>query len=158
MQMRNAGSVFFGQDSPGRFAAPGAGYSPLKGFPRSLSIVVADDDEDTVTTLATILRDEGHDVRGVTKGREVLAVVRAFEPDAVILDISMPDVSGYELAKEIRRRFGARAPLLIAISGVYKKEPDKLLSQAVGFNHHLTKPCNPQDILSLLKPLAYPGS
>jgi two-component system, chemotaxis family, CheB/CheR fusion protein len=155
--MKNTGGVFLGEDSPGRFAAPGSSYQPLKGFAQSLTIVVADDDKDTVATLAMILRDEGHEVREVTQAGQVLTSVRMFKPDVVILDISMPDASGYEIAKEIRRRFEAKIPLLIAISGVYRKETDKLLSQAVGFHHHLTKPCDPKELLALIAPLAYPS-
>lgn len=154
--MRKTQGVFFGQEPPGRRAAPAAGYQPYSGFARTLSIVVADDDKDTVVTLATILRDEGHEVREIVKAADVLAAVRVSRPDVVILDIAMPGSSGYELAKEIRRRHTVNAPLLIAISGVYRGSSDKLLSQLSGFDHHLTKPCDPNELLALIKPLAYP--
>jgi DNA-binding response OmpR family regulator len=149
--------MFFGEDAPARHALPGSGYQPLKGFARELRIVVADDEKDTVSTLVAILQDEGHDVQGVHRGAEVLNLVRNFKPQAVILDISMPEISGYEIAKEIRRRYGDDRPLLIAISGVYRKETDKLLSQVVGFDHHLTKPFEPKEIVALLAPLAKPS-
>jgi CheY-like chemotaxis protein len=148
--------MFLGEDSPGRHAAPGSGYRPLVGFPQELRIIVADDERDTVETLVAILKDEGHDARAVYRAKDVLFNIRRFEPHVVVLDISMPEVSGYEIAKEIRRQLGVNRPLLIAISGVYKKETDKLLSQAVGFDHHLTKPCSPEDLLALLAPLANP--
>ena len=84
--------------------------------------------------------------------REVMAAVRNFEPDAIILDISMPGESGYQLAKQVRAWFYTYRPLLIAIRGVYRKPTDALLSQAVGFDHHLTKPCNIDELLALLEP------
>jgi DNA-binding response OmpR family regulator len=120
---------------------------------------VADDDKDTVNTLAAILEDEGHKVRAVYEATEVMSVVRRFEPDAVILDIAMPGISGYDIVKAIRTQFITYRPVVIAISGIYRKPTDVLLSRAVGFDHHLTKPVHPDEILNLLAPLARsPGS
>lgn len=149
--------MFFGGDSSRRDGAATTGYTPLYGFPRSLRIIVADDESDTVMTLKAILDDEGHDVTGVHSGSEVLNALREFRPDALILDLVMPDISGFVLAKRIRARFGAVHPMLIAISGLYNKGPDKVLAQAVGFDHHLAKPCHPAEVLALLAPLTNPG-
>jgi CheY-like chemotaxis protein len=146
----------FGEEPPSRHAAPPSGYVPHKGFAHALSIVVADDNEDTVRTLAAILRDEGHEVKEITKAGEVLNAVRLYRADVVILDIAMPGATGYDLAREIRRRHAARPPLLIAITGVYKGATDKLLSEIAGFDHHLTKPFDTNELLDLIKPLAYP--
>ena len=120
---------------------------------RPLAIVIADDDADTVNTLKAILEDEGHRVRPVYQSADVMAAVRNFQPDAVLLDIAMPALSGYEVAKQIRTWFVSYRPLLIAISGIYVKDIDALVSQAAGFDHHLTKPCNIDDLLQLLEPL-----
>lgn len=134
--------------SGGLFAATGSnGPSPR---PRALRIVVADDERDTVLTLMTLLRDEGHEVRGVYRGSDVLRTVDDFDPDAVLLDIAMPDLSGYEVAQQIRSRYGAIRPLLIAISGRYKQGSDKILAEIVGFNHHVAKPYEPGALLALL--------
>ena len=149
--------VFFGGDSPRRDGAGTNGYTPFHGFPRSLRIIVADDEKDTVITLKAVLDDEGHDVMGVYSGSAVLTALREFRPDVLILDIAMPDISGFVLAKRIRARFGAVHPMLIAISGFYNKGPDKVLAQAVGFDHHLTKPCHPTEVVALLAPLMNPG-
>jgi CheY-like chemotaxis protein len=155
--MATPAGVFFGRDSSGRDVGGQSGYSPFLGFPRSLRIIVADDEKDTVMTLKAILDDEGHDVMGVYSGAAVLHALREFRPDVLILDIAMPDISGFVLAKRIRARFGAVHPMLIAISGLYNKHPDKALAQAVGFDHHLAKPCHPAEVLALLAPLASPG-
>jgi DNA-binding response OmpR family regulator len=119
---------------------------------RSLRIIVADDDRDTVLTLMMVLRDEGHEVRGFYRGSDVARAVNEFNPDAAIVDFNMPDMNGFDVAKQVQNRRGRR-PLLIAISGVYKKDFDKVRARMVGFNHYLTKPYEPSDVLVLLKPL-----
>jgi DNA-binding response OmpR family regulator len=119
--------------------------------PRPLRILVVDDERDTVMTLTAILSDEGHDVVGVHSGAEVMSAMQDFDPDAVLLDIAMPEMSGYEVAKEIRRRYGEVKPLLIAISGRYKQASDRVLAEIVGFNEYLTKPYETRDLLELLK-------
>jgi len=119
--------------------------------PRSLRILIADDEPDSVTALKLLLNDEGHDVIGLSKGADVMRKVEEFKPEVVVLDIAMPDVSGYELAKEIRKRYGQITPLLIAITGRYKQASDKMLGQIVGFDHYLLKPYEPNELLALLR-------
>lgn len=119
--------------------------------PRPLRILIADDERDAVLTLTTLLSDEGHDVVGVNSGAQVLPAMSGFDPDAVLLDIAMPDMSGYEVAKAIRRKYGEVKPLLIAISGRYKQGSDRVLAEIVGFNGYLTKPYQPSALLELLK-------
>jgi DNA-binding response OmpR family regulator len=125
-------------------------YSP-RHSPRSLRILVADDEPDSVTALKLLLNDEGHDVIGLSKGADVMRTIEEFRPDAVVLDIAMPDRSGYELAKEIRKRYGQITPLLIAVTGRYKQASDKMLGQIVGFDHYLLKPYPPEELLALLR-------
>lgn len=157
--VKHALQVVCGSNPADRQAAPASSEGTARGHWRSLRLVVADDDKDTVNTLAAILEDEGHKVRAVYEATEVISAVRRFEPDAVILDIAMPGMSGYDIVKAIRTQFITYRPLVIAISGVYKKPMDVLLSRTVGFDHHLTKPVHPDEILNLLAPLARsPGS
>jgi two-component system, OmpR family, response regulator len=120
---------------------------------RSLSIVIADDDRDTTVTLATILRDEGHEVHTVLRGDEILELCRYLRPDVVIADIDMPGMSGYAVARELRERHSVLAPLLIAVSGKWTKTSDRLLGHAVGFHHYLPKPADPHELLAILEPL-----
>ena len=122
-----------------------------------LRIVIADDDRDTVTTLAAILRGEGHDVQTVLRGDEALEMCRLFRPDVVIADINLPGESGYAVARELRERHGELAPLLIAISGQWTKASDRLLGKAVGFDHYLLKPCDINELLPLMEPLRLSG-
>lgn len=129
-------------------AAAAADGEPSKAV-RSLRILVVDDDRDTVVTLMMLLREEGHEVRGVHAARHVVGAILDFDPDAVILDINMPDLSGWEVARRIRER-RARQPLLIGISGEYKKGSDKVLAHISGFDHYLVKPYDPKAILAAL--------
>ena len=122
-----------------------------------LRILVVDDDRDTAMTLAAILRDEGHQVQTVLRGDEALEVCRLFRPDAVITDINLPGESGYAIARELRERHRELAPLLVAMSGKWTKAADRMVGQAVGFDHYLLKPCDMKELLPLLEPLTRSG-
>jgi DNA-binding response OmpR family regulator len=114
-----------------------------------LRILIADDDRDSVLTLALLLRQEGHDARFVYSGREVMKAIRDFEPEVVLLDIAMPLLSGWEVARMIRERLGRRITL-IGISGKYNHSVDNILSEMVGFDHYVLKPYDPQALIALL--------
>jgi len=133
-------------------------HRSFENLPRSLRIIVADDERDTVLTLSMILRDEGHDVQGVHTGSRVLALVREFDPDVVLLDIALPEKNGYELAEEIRKRPRGQRVLLIGISGRYRQGSDKILADLKGFDHYLVKPFDPAALLALLAPLTLPNA
>jgi DNA-binding response OmpR family regulator len=115
-----------------------------------LRIVIADDDPDTVVTLAAILQSEGHEVYGFGTGREAVAAARLYRADALIVDIQMPDMTGYDIARTVRGQRTADAPLLVAISGRWKGETDMLLSVVVGFDRYFAKPCEPAELLACL--------
>lgn|SRR5262245_10245248 len=116
----------------------------------ALRVLVADDDRDTANLLAAILRDEGHEVHVALRGDEVSDIDRLMRPDILILDINMPGMSGYAVAREIRERRGPLAPLLIAISGSWKDQADQLVARQLGFDHYLAKPCEPADLVTLI--------
>jgi len=122
---------------------------------RRLRIVVVDDERDTVATLCEILAEEGHDAVGACSAVEALREVRKHPPDAVLVDISMPGVSGYEVAREISRLYGELAPLLVAISGRWTGQTDRMLARLAGFREFLEKPCDPKTIVDLLAPLRH---
>lgn len=126
---------------------------------RALRVLVADDDADTVRTLTALLELEGHVVRAVHSGSDVLPAVPIFRPDAIILDISIPGLSGYAVAQAVRHSFtDMRRPLMIAISGVWKQAGDRLVAQQVGFDYYLVKPCDPREVLDLLGKLSKHGT
>ena len=136
-------------------AAPSGDTEPAAA-PRSLRILVGDDDRDAALTLAMILRDEGHQVRTVYGGRQVMPMVIEFGPQAVILDLNMPELSGWQIVSTIRARV-AKPPLLIAITGYYTKATDRILSELTGFDHYLVKPVEHSVLLELIEPLQSPG-
>ncbi len=116
-----------------------------------LRVLIADDERDTASVLAAILRDEGHETHVVLRGDEVLEIDRLVRPDVVILDVNMPGMSGFAVAREIRHRRGVAAPLLIAISGKWTRKEDQQLGEGVGFDHYLLKPCEPAEVVQLLE-------
>ncbi|HEV3009810.1 MAG TPA: response regulator [Burkholderiales bacterium] len=120
---------------------------------RKLRILVVDDERDMVLTLATLLRDEGHLVEGVYTAKEVMPEVKNFDPDVVLVDIALPDGSGYAVAEQIRRRAGPHRPMLIALTGIYRRPPHSQLSRVVGCDHFLTKPFEIHQLLELIAPL-----
>jgi CheY-like chemotaxis protein len=131
------------------------GDAPRSHGAPALRVLVADDDRDTVDTLTQLLRDSGYTVYTAYSGKEVLPTVRLVRPDAVILDIVVPGMSGYAVAQEIRHSFiDARCPLLIAMSGIWKERADQRVAEQVGFDHHLLKPCEPAALMALLQPLS----
>lgn len=118
---------------------------------RALRVLVADDEADTVLTLLELLREEGHDAHGVHDGAAVMAAIREFDPDVVLLDISMPGMTGWDVARKVRQVCGQERPLLIAISGVYKQSADQILGKLSGFNYYLAKPYDPSVLMTLLR-------
>jgi DNA-binding response OmpR family regulator len=116
-----------------------------------LRVLIADDEVDTVDTLARLLRAEGHIVQCAYTGKDVLPQVRIFRPDAIILDVSIPQMSGFAVAQAIRQSFtDVRRPLMIAMSGVWKDFADRRIAEQCGFDHYLEKPADTAELLALL--------
>jgi CheY-like chemotaxis protein len=83
-------------------------------------------------------------------GREALATFNTLLPEVAVLDIGMPGLDGYEVARQVRRRSLGRAVTLIAVTG-WGQEADKARALAAGFNHHFTKPIEPEQLSLLLR-------
>ena len=115
--------------------------------PPALRVLVADDERDAANTLARLLQHEGYEARTAYDGSEALRVAPDFTPDVVILDIRMPGINGYDVARALRARHGAI--VLIALTG-WKQKTDKIFAEVAGFDHHFGKPCEPQAIIDLL--------
>lgn len=120
------------------------------GSERPLRILLVDDNVDALEALVAVLAMERHDVRSAHNGSAALEVLDRFEPDAALLDIGLPGMSGYELARLIRRRPGGRRMLLVAISG-YGDAQAQQLSAESGFDRHLTKPVDFDVLAGLLR-------
>lgn len=102
-------------------------------------LLVADDNVDAAKTLALLFEIEGHEVHVAFDGFEALQAAQRLQPHAIFLDIGLPGMDGYEVARRLRRQTAPRRPLLVAISG-YGQEEDRRASEAAGIDHHLVKP------------------
>jgi PAS domain S-box-containing protein len=121
-------------------------------------ILVVDDNRDAADSLVMMLRRMGHEASPAYDGLEALQAAAAFCPDVVLLDIGLPKMNGYEVARHIRRQPWGKVVALIAISG-WGQEEDKRRALESGFDHHLTKPVEPaalEKLLALINPFPQP--
>jgi len=124
------------------------GTPVVPGLPRARvaqahrHVLIADDNRDGVDTLATYLSLDGHQVRVAYTGEQALQLAGQHRPDACVLDIGMPGLTGFEVAQRIRSEPWGRQMLLVAVTG-WGQDSDKALARDSGFNHHLTKPIDP---------------
>jgi PAS domain S-box-containing protein len=130
-------------------AAPVAGARRDGQQGTNKRILLADDNRDAAESLAIILRLEGHEVELAHDGNSALQSFEQQRPDVALLDIGMPAANGYEVARRIRASAGGREVLLVAITG-WAQDADKEESRAAGFDHHLTKPIEPETLIDLL--------
>jgi PAS domain S-box-containing protein len=112
-------------------------------------VLVVDDNSDAADSLALLLRIDGHDVRVAHEGDGAIATARGFRPEVVLLDIGLPGMSGYEVARRLRVEPDASAPTLVALTGHGQRE-DRQRTSAAGFDHHLTKPVDYETLRALL--------
>lgn len=96
-----------------------------------------------------LLELAGHEVRVAHLGRAALSLAQEFRPDTALLDIGMPDLSGYEVAQELRREPWATRIQLIALTG-WGQEDDRRRALEAGFDHHLIKPIDPDRLEGLI--------
>jgi signal transduction histidine kinase/CheY-like chemotaxis protein len=122
-----------------------------------LKVLVADDNRDAADSLAMVLALSRHEVLVAHSGAQALQIAREAQPQAVILDIGMPDISGYDVAREIRREPWGANVLMLALTGWGQKE-DKERARAAGFDHHLTKPVDAVQVEKLLRNYCLSGS
>jgi PAS domain S-box-containing protein len=112
-------------------------------------ILIVDDNADAAEGLMLALSVSGHEVRAAADGPAALQAVEQFQPDVVLLDIGLPGMDGYEVARRIRAATGQRGVVLVALTG-YGQPEDIKRAFAAGFDHHLVKPVDPDAILAML--------
>ncbi|QEH38039.1 Autoinducer 2 sensor kinase/phosphatase LuxQ [Aquisphaera giovannonii] len=131
---------------------PGGG-PPAEARPSAgarLDILVVDDNRDAADVAALVLRTLGHSPRTVYDGPSAVAAVRESHPAVVFLDIGLPGMDGYEVARAIRADRDARDTVLVALTG-YGSEEDRSKSREAGFDYHLMKPAEVEDIIRILR-------
>ena len=134
--------------APTSAAAPKA-KRPSGSVASSHRVLVVDDNVDAAHSLALLLRSTGHEVQTSHDGVAALESAAAWRPDVVLLDIGLPRMDGYEVARRLRKDLHLQEALLIALTG-YGQEEDRKLSQEAGFDAHLTKPIEIADLERLL--------
>ena len=127
-----------------------APVAPLPAL--NLSVLVVDDNRDVAESTAVLLRMAGCDTHVVYDGDEALRAMTRIRPDAVLLDIGLPRMNGYEVAERIRAEPDYRRTLIVAVSG-YGQEEHRLQSQRSGFDYHIVKPIDPPLLTGLLASL-----
>jgi CheY-like chemotaxis protein len=125
--------------------------SPLSARPIELpagprcKVLIADDNKDAADSLMMLLSVSGYEVRVAYSGPQALEIAGTYHPDALVLDIGMPEMTGYEVAIAIRKEPWGAGALLIALTG-WGQQEDKNRAQSAGFDKHFTKPANAQAI------------
>jgi CheY-like chemotaxis protein len=113
-------------------------------------VLVVDDVADTADMLAMLVEMEGHDVQVARSGPAALELAAACRPDVVLLDLGMPGMDGYEVARRLREQQGGDKLALIAVTG-YGQHEDRERTRAAGFRHHLLKPVDVEELRRLLQ-------
>lgn len=135
-------------------SAPQAESGTLEtGRPKPLRLLLVDDSHDTAEMMGTLLGMAGHDVRIAHSGLAALEAAAAHQPHAIVLDIGLPGLDGYQVAQRLRQDPAFKKVTLIAASG-YGQESDRRRSQEAGFDHHLVKPVDPQRLQEILDEVA----
>lgn len=112
-------------------------------------ILVVDDYRESAEILCTLLESLGHTTRGATSGQAALAIAEVFDPDIAILDLDLPDISGLEVARELRVRFAGKPLYLAALTGSARPE-DRERVEAAGIDCHVTKPATTRKLTEIV--------
>ena len=115
-----------------------------------LTVLICEDNVDSADTLALVVQGAGFEVIKTYSGLQAIAAAKKSKPKVALLDIGLPDLSGYEVAKAIRARASPQQTVLIAITGYGLDEYKKIADQA-GFNYYFTKPIDPAFLIRLLE-------
>jgi signal transduction histidine kinase len=129
-------------------AAPAPAPKDSKVYGRR--VLVVDDNVDAAESTAAYLRLEGHEVKTVSDGNEALASVRVFAPHVIVLDIGLPGLDGYAVARRLREQGDTSHALLIALTGYGQKEDRERASDS-GFDYHFVKPTDPRQIQAAIE-------
>ena len=123
--------------------------APARSAARNLRILLVDDNRDATDSLALLLQMHGHDVLSAYEGRSALALATREQPALILVDIGLPDIDGFEVARRLRADPRTANSVLVALTG-YGQPEDREKSQLAGFDHHLVKPAGADQILSLV--------
>ncbi len=114
-----------------------------------LRVLIVDDNRDSADSLAMVLQLLGHDTSTAYDGFEGIAMAQAFAPQAILMDIGLPKLNGYEACRRIRALPETQRPVIVAITG-WGQEADRQRSQEAGFDHHMVKPIDISPLVEIL--------
>src|SRR3954464_9181174 len=119
-----------------------------RGEVRKRRVLVVDDNQDIAVSCSRLLELQGHEVAVAFDGCRALEVARDFRPDVALLDVGLPHIDGYELAKRLREEYGPEVLLIIITA--YARDNDRRQAYEAYFDHHLTKPVDFTTITDLM--------
>jgi CheY-like chemotaxis protein len=125
-----------------------------EGDGSSLRILVVDDNQDSACSMTLLLELQGHEVQVAHAGQTALKMAHESRPDVILLDIGMPGMNGYEVARQLRAQASFSDTLLVAVTG-YGRASDVKQTESAGFDHHLVKPIDYEKLQSLLAARAH---
>jgi two-component system, chemotaxis family, CheB/CheR fusion protein len=126
-----------------------SGLKPKRGDLKGRRFLIVDDNPDAAASFASLLKLMDNDVRTASSGPEALRLVRDYRPEVVLLDIGLPGMNGYEVARAVRASDGDERPILIAVSG-YGSQQDRARSAEAGFDAHFVKPMEIETLRAFL--------
>jgi CheY-like chemotaxis protein len=136
---RNCGRTYFGRP-----------MTPYANGNTALHVLVVEDHEDTAQSTAMLLALYGHEVHIASDGPTAVEAVQARHPDVVLLDLGLPKMDGWQVAKQLRVHSNGKTPFVIAVTG-YGQQSDHARSHEAGIDLHLVKPVDPQMLQQLLR-------
>ena len=161
----HGGSVKASSAGPGlgstfTISLPNAGNSPDKSFaevnegvnktePSAINIMVVDDNVDAAQSIAAVLEARGHEVAVQFHPLAAIEAAKKNPPKVFILDLGLPEIDGYELARRLRKESVMHDALFVALTG-YGQSHDRILAKSAGFDYHFIKPLDPEKLAELL--------
>jgi CheY-like chemotaxis protein len=119
--------------------------------PQGRRILVADDHRDSADSLAMVLQMQGHEVLTAYDGQSAVTLAESFHPEVMVIDVAMPRLDGFEVARCVRASAGGAGVLLVALSG-WSDDEDRGKAEAAGFDRYWVKPVTKADLADLVRP------
>ena len=113
-------------------------------------VLVVGDDQVMVDTLRALLAYQGYNAKGIYSARTIVAEVRDFDPDVIIIDVALPGTNGWDAAREVRQHEPGTRPILIAITGQYPQDADRIPGELGGYDYYFVEPFDTKVLLKLV--------
>ena len=125
-------------------------YKNFLAMPHRTRVLVVDVNQDMDDSLLALLKSQGYNAKGVYSARTIVADVRDFDPDVLIMDIAMPDRNEWDAARQVRKHRPGKRPVLIALSGQHIQGGNRIFAETSAYDYYVIKPCDPRALLELV--------